>query len=232
MPYNSYRIIGFLCIFGNEGLRLKKTFYARFVKRFLDIVISFCALTVLCLPMAVLAMLVRVKLGSPVLFTQERPGKDEKIFRLYKFRTMTDERDESGKLLPDDVRLTKFGKALRALSLDELPEFFNVLKGDMSLIGPRPLLVAYLPLYNETQRHRHDVRPGLSGLAQCSGRNLLSWEERFALDVEYVQKLSFGMDVSIVFRTIRGVFKREGISSETSVTMEPFRGSAHETVAK
>lgn len=211
---------------------MKKTFYARFVKRVLDIAISFCALTALCVPMGILALLVRLKLGSPVLFTQERPGKDEKIFRLYKFRTMTDERDENGELLPDDVRLTKFGKTLRALSLDELPEFFNVLKGDMSLIGPRPLLVSYLPLYNETQRHRHDVRPGLSGLAQCSGRNLLSWEERFALDVQYVQSVSFGMDVSIVIRTIRGVFKREGINSETSVTMEPFCGNEKETVTK
>ena len=216
----------------NEGLRLKKTFYARFLKRFLDIVISLCALTVLCLPMALLALLVRVKLGAPVLFTQDRPGKDEKIFRLYKFRTMTNERGADGELLPDDVRLTKFGRAMRALSLDELPEFFNVLRGDMSLIGPRPLLVAYLPLYNETQRHRHDVRPGLSGLAQCSGRNLLSWEERFALDVEYVQNVSFALDASIVLRTIRGVFRREGISSETSVTMEPFRGSGNEPVLK
>ena len=202
----------------NEGLRLKKTFYARFLKRFLDIVISLCALTVLCLPMALLALLVRLKLGAPVLFTQDRPGKDEKIFRLYKFRTMTNERGADGELLPDDVRLTRFGRAMRALSLDELPEFFNVLRGDMSLIGPRPLLVAYLPLYNETQRRRHDVRPGLSGLAQCSGRNLLSWEERFDLDVQYVQNVSFRMDLSIVLRTIRGVFRREGITSETEVT--------------
>lgn len=216
----------------NEGLRLKKTFYARFLKRFLDIVISFCALTVLCLPMALLALLVRLKLGAPVLFTQDRPGKDEKIFRLYKFRTMTNERGADGELLPDDVRLTRFGRAMRALSLDELPEFFNVLRGDMSLIGPRPLLVAYLPLYNETQRHRHDVRPGLSGLAQCSGRNLLSWEERFDLDVQYVQNVSFRMDLSIVLRTIRGVFRREGITSETSVTMEPFRGNGNEPVLK
>jgi lipopolysaccharide/colanic/teichoic acid biosynthesis glycosyltransferase len=207
------------------GSRLKNTFYARYVKRFFDVAISLCVLIVLCLPMAVLALLVRVKLGSPVLFTQDRPGKNEKIFRLYKFRTMTDARDENGALLPDDVRLTAFGKKMRALSLDELPEFFNVLKGDMSLIGPRPLLVAYLPLYDETQRHRHDVRPGLSGLAQCSGRNLLSWQERFALDVEYVQNISLRLDISIVFRTIRGVFRREGITSETSVTMEPFRGN-------
>lgn len=205
--------------------RLKKTFYARVLKRFFDIVISLGALLILCVPMAVLALLVRIKLGSPVLFTQDRPGKDEKIFRLYKFRTMTNARDENGDLLPDDVRLTAFGKTMRAFSLDELPEFFNVLKGDMSLIGPRPLLVSYLPLYNETQRHRHDVRPGLSGLAQCSGRNLLSWQERFALDVEYVQNVSLRMDVSIILRTIRGVFRREGITSETSATMEPFRGN-------
>ena len=207
---------------------MKKTIYTRFLKRFFDVALSLCALLVLGLPMAVLAVLVRVKLGAPVLFTQDRPGKDEKIFRLYKFRTMTDARDENGTLLPDDVRLTAFGKKMRALSLDELPEFFNVLKGDMSLIGPRPLLVAYLPLYDETQRHRHDVRPGLSGLAQCSGRNLLSWQERFALDVEYVRNVSFVMDVSIVLRTIRGVFRREGITSETSVTMEPFRGNEAE----
>ena len=207
---------------------MKKTIYTRFLKRFFDVALSLCALLVLGLPMAVLAVLVRVKLGAPVLFTQDRPGKDEKIFRLYKFRTMTDARDENGALLPDDVRLTAFGKKMRALSLDELPEFFNVLKGDMSLIGPRPLLVAYLSLYDETQRHRHDVRPGLSGLAQCSDRNLLSWQERFALDVEYVRNVSFVMDVSIVLRTIRGVFRREGITSETSVTMEPFRGNEAE----
>ena len=207
---------------------MKKTIYTQFLKRFFDVALSLCALLVLGLPMAVLAVLVRVKLGAPVLFTQDRPGKDEKIFRLYKFRTMTDARDENGALLPDEVRLTAFGKKMRALSLDELPEFFNVLMGDMSLIGPRPLLVAYLPLYDETQRHRHDVRPGLSGLAQCSGRNLLSWQERFALDVEYVRNVSFVMDVSIVLRTIRGVFRREGITSETSVTMEPFRGNEAE----
>lgn len=175
--------------------------------------------------MLILALFVRIKLGSPVLFTQERPGKDEKIFRLYKFRTMTNERDESGNLLPDEVRLTKFGRFLRAASLDELPEFFNVLRGDMSLIGPRPLLVRYLPLYNEKQRRRHAVRPGLSGLAQCSGRNLLTWEERFDLDVEYVEHVSLTLDISIVLKTIRGVMRHEGISSETSATMEPFRGS-------
>lgn len=211
---------------------MKKTFYTRFLKRFLDIVISLGALCLLSVPMAVLALLVRAKLGSPVLFTQERPGMGEKIFRLYKFRTMTDARDGNGNLLPDDVRLTEFGKKMRALSLDELPEFFNVLKGDMSLIGPRPLLVQYLPLYDETQRHRHDVRPGLSGLAQCRGRNLLSWQDRFSLDVKYVQNVSLRMDISIVLRTIRGVFRREGITSETSVTMEPFRGNTPETIFK
>ena len=213
-------------------MQLKNTFYTLFFKRFLDIIISLGALILLSVPMGVLALLVRIRLGSPVLFMQERPGKDEKIFCLYKFRTMTDARGENGELLPDDVRLTAFGKKMRALSLDELPEFFNVLKGDMSLIGPRPLLVSYLPLYDETQRHRHDVRPGLSGLAQCSGRNLLSWQERFALDVEYVQNVSLRMDVSIVLRTIRGVFRREGITSETSVTMEPFRGNDNLTILK
>ena len=170
--------------------------------------------------------MVRVKLGSPVLFTQERPGKDEKIFKLYKFRSMTDERDEQGNLLPDEVRLTKFGKMLRSTSLDELPEVFNILKGDMSIIGPRPLLVKYLPLYNEEQRRRHEVRPGLSGYAQVNGRNTVSWEEKFALDVEYVDNITFYGDVKIIFDTVIKAFvKRDGISSETSVTMEEFRGS-------
>lgn len=208
---------------------MRKNLYSSFFKRFFDIVLSFFVL-LLCSPLyALLAILVRTKLGSPVIFTQERPGKDGKIFRLYKFRTMTDERDENGNLLPDAVRLTRFGQMLRSTSLDELPEFYNILKGDMSFIGPRPLLCAYLPLYNDKQRHRHDVRPGLTGLAQCSGRNLLSWEERFDLDVEYVQNLSFGLDISIIFRTVRGIVKKEGISSETSVTMEPFHGSVQES---
>ncbi|MGN0636295.1 MAG: sugar transferase [Acutalibacteraceae bacterium] len=202
--------------------------YSRFFKRLFDIVLSFFVLLLFSPLYALLAILVCIKLGTPVFFTQERPGKDGKIFRLYKFRTMTDERDENGELLPDDVRLTRFGQWLRSTSLDELPEFYNILKGDMSFIGPRPLLVSYLPLYNEKQRHRHDVRPGLTGLAQCSGRNLLSWEDRFDLDVEYVQNLSFGMDISIIFRTVRGILKKEGISSETSVTMEPFCGTAEE----
>ena len=209
---------------------MRKTFYTCFCKRFLDVVLSFLVLLVFSPLFLILALLVRVKLGSPVLFCQERPGKDGKIFRLYKFRTMTDARDENGELLPDEVRLTPFGKLLRSTSLDELPEFFNILKGDMSLIGPRPLLVAYLPLYNDKQKHRHDVRPGLTGLAQSSGRNLLSWEDRFDLDVEYVQTLSFKTDFSIVLRTVTAILRREGINSETSVTMEPFRGTPEEAV--
>lgn len=204
---------------------MRKTFYSCFLKRLFDIIISFFVLLLGSPLFILLAILVRVKLGGPVLFTQDRPGKDGKVFKLYKFRTMTNERDENGELLPDEIRLTKFGQLLRSTSLDELPEFFNILKGEMSLIGPRPLLVAYLPLYNEHQKHRHDVRPGLTGLAQSSGRNLLSWEDRFDLDVEYVQTLSFGKDVSIILNTIRSIVKREGISSETSVTMELFRGT-------
>lgn len=174
----------------------------------------------------ILWVLVRLKLGSPVLFTQQRPGKNEKIFNLYKFRSMTDEKDESGNLLPDEVRLTSFGKKLRSTSLDELPELFNILKGDMSIVGPRPLLVRYLPRYNEFQRHRHDVRPGLTGLAQTHGRNALTWEKKFEYDVEYVNKLSFALDVSIFVATVGAVLKREGINSETSATMEEFMGSA------
>lgn len=204
---------------------MKKTPYTLFFKRAFDVLIALIVLLVLSPLYAVLAVAVRIKLGSPVIFAQERPGKNGKIFRVYKFRTMTDARDENGELLPDAVRLTKFGRRLRSTSLDELPEFFNVLKGDMSLIGPRPLLVQYLPLYSPEQLHRHDVLPGLTGLAQCSGRNLLSWDDRFALDVQYVRTISFKQDVQIVFRTILGVVRREGISSETCVTMEPFHGS-------
>ena len=173
----------------------------------------------------ILAILVRVKLGSPVLFKQQRPGKNERIFNMYKFRTMTDARDENGNLLPDEVRLTKFGKALRATSLDELPEIFNILKGDMSLIGPRPLLVQYLPRYNEEQHHRHDVRPGLTGYAQAHGRNAVSWEEKFDMDVWYVNHVSMKTDIKVVLDTVKTVVKREGISSDTSVTMEEFMGS-------
>ena len=200
--------------------------YERFFKRPIDILCALAAIIVFSWLYIIVAVLVRVKLGSPVLFTQDRPGKDEKIFKLYKFRTMTDARDANGNLLPDDVRLTKFGKFLRSTSLDELPEAFNILKGDMSVIGPRPLLVKYLPLYNEEQRKRHDVRPGLSGLAQVNGRNTVSWEEKFAFDIEYAKKITFLGDVKIIFDTVKVALKREGISSETSATMEEFKGSS------
>ncbi len=204
----------------------KNRIYQKYIKRILDFVLSFTAFVVLSPVLLVTAALVRVKLGKPVIFRQERPGKDEKIFKLYKFRTMTDERDENGQLLPDDVRLTKFGKTLRSTSLDELPELWNIVKGDMSIVGPRPLLVRYLPLYNETQKHRHDVRPGFTGLAQVHGRNSISWEEKFDWDIRYVNHVTFFTDVKIILDTVRTVLKREGISSDTSVTMEEFRGNS------
>lgn len=245
--------------------------YERFIKRPLDIFISLIALLLLWPLMLVIALLVRVKLGSPVLFTQDRPGliedvfgtKDtgsdashmdqsdhasetvqadptdkytderipdqyggrERIFMLYKFRTMTDERDENGELLPDEVRLTKFGAWLRSTSLDELPELINILKGDMSLVGPRPLLIKYIPRYSDEQRHRHDVRPGLTGLAQVNGRNSITWQQKFADDVEYVNHITFHGDVKIVAQTVKSVIKKEGISSDTSATMEAFEGN-------
>lgn len=206
--------------------------YERYVKRALDFAIALVALILFWWALAIIAVLVRVKLGSPVIFAQERPGKDGKIFKLYKFRTMTSERDENGELLPDELRLTSFGKTLRSTSLDELPELFNMLKGDMSLIGPRPLLVQYLPLYNEEQRHRHDVRPGLTGWAQVNGRNAISWEEKFAYDVEYARNCSFSMDMKVFFTTFKVLFKRSGISSETSATMEAFTGTPSDTEAE
>lgn len=196
----------------------------RYIKRFFDIVSSLIAIIVLSPVLVITSILVRTKLGSPVLFKQERPGKDEKIFTLMKFRTMTDEKDENGELLPDEVRLTKFGKFLRSTSIDELPELFNILKGDMSVIGPRPLLVRYLPRYNEHQHRRHEVRPGLSGWAQVNGRNTVSWEDKFNMDVEYVENYSMFMDIKILFMTIVNVLKHDGISSETSATMEEFMG--------
>lgn len=200
--------------------------YAKYIKRWLDFLLSLLAIIILSPILLIVALLVRIKLGSPVIFKQKRPGLHEKIFTLYKFRTMTDEKDKDGNLLPDDQRLTKFGKLLRSTSLDELPELFNILKGDMSIVGPRPLLVKYLPLYNEHQKHRHDVRPGFTGWAQCNGRNAISWEEKFDLDVYYVKHLTFILDLSVIFKTIKIVFLREGISSDTSVTMEEFKGSA------
>lgn len=197
--------------------------YERVFKRPLDIICALLALIVFCWLYAIVAVLVKIKLGSPVLFKQARPGKNEKIFNLYKFRTMTDEKDENGNLLPDEVRLTKFGRFLRKTSLDELPEAINILKGDMSVVGPRPLLVRYLPYYNEKQKHRHDVRPGLSGYAQVHGRNAISWDEKFDLDIEYIRKITFIGDVIIIFLTVfKSFVKQEGISSATSATMEDF----------
>lgn len=199
--------------------------YRKYFKRPMDFILSLMAIVVLSPVLIIVGILVRVKLGSPVLFKQKRPGLNEKIFTMYKFRTMTDEKDENGELLPDSVRLTKFGRMLRSTSLDELPELFNILKGDMSIIGPRPLLIQYLDLYNDHQKRRHEVRPGLSGHAQVNGRNAISWEDKFNLDVEYVDNMSFIGDWKIIFLTIKKVFFKEGISSDTSVTMEPFRGS-------
>ena len=196
--------------------------YRKFIKRFLDIFISLTAIIILSPLLLFLWILVRIKLGKPALFTQERPGKNEKIFKLYKFRSMTDGRDEKGELLPDEVRLTSFGKLLRASSLDELPELFNILRGDMSLIGPRPLLVRYLPYYTLKERHRHDVRPGLTGLAQVNGRNALGWEQRFAFDLEYVNHLTLGMDLKIIGMTVGKVLKRSGTLSGAEQTVPDF----------
>jgi len=196
--------------------------YERLFKRFLDAFLSSGALIVLSPVLLVTAILVRFKLGSPVLFTQDRPGKDEKIFKLYKFRSMTDDRDENGQLLPNEVRLTPFGRKLRSTSLDELPELINIAKGDMSIIGPRPLLVRYLPAYTETERHRHDVRPGLSGLAQVNGRNFVKWDQRLAFDVEYVNKITFLGDVKIILKTVEKVFKRDDIAENPDDIDEGF----------
>ena len=196
--------------------------YKKCFKRCLDFLLSLCGIVVLSPILAVLAVLVRVKLGSPVLFHQERPGRHEKIFKLYKFRSMTDEKDADGNLLPDEVRLTRFGKLLRSTSLDELPELFNILKGDMSLIGPRPLLVRYLPYYTEEERHRHDVRPGLTGLAQVNGRNALGWEDRFRYDLDYVNHISLGLDLKIIGMTVGKVLKRSGTLSGAEQTVADF----------
>lgn len=199
--------------------------YERFIKRPQDFLCALLATIVLSPVMGVTAVLVRAKLGSPVLFTQERPGKDGKVFKLYKFRSMTDDRDENGQLLPDADRLPPFGRKLRATSLDELPELFNMLKGDMSVVGPRPLLTRYLSRYNEHQARRHEVRPGFTGLAQVKGRNAISWEEKFDWDVKYVDHITFLGDWKIILDTVRVVLKREGISSESSATMEEFMGA-------
>ena len=206
------------------------TFYETYIKRLLDILLSALALTVLSPVLLITALLVKLRLGSPVLFRQMRPGKDGTIFTLYKFRTMQNATDpRTGEALPDEQRLGKFGKTLRALSLDELPELWNILKGDMSLVGPRPLFVKYLPLYNEEQKHRHDVRPGLTGWAQVHGRNLLSWEERFEHDLWYVRNVRLWTDIKILLLTVRCVLIREGISSQASATMEEFKGTKEYT---
>ena len=214
-----------------NGSKVKMTghnqgFYEKKVKRWLDIFCALAALLVFGWLYIIIAVMVKIKLGSPVIFKQKRPGKDEKIFTLYKFRTMTDERDEKGELLPDEQRLTKFGKWLRSTSLDELPEVFNILNGTLSCVGPRPLLVKYLDLYSSEQRRRHEVRPGLSGYAQVHGRNAISWTERLKLDVEYVDHITFFGDLKIIWDTVIVAFvKKEGILSKTSVTMKDFDGS-------
>ena len=194
--------------------------YAKYIKRLLDFVLSLIALIILSPVLFIIAILVRIKLGSPVIFKQQRPGKDEKIFTLYKFRTMTDEKDEKGNLLPDDKRLTRFGKILRSTSLDELPELINIIKGDMSIIGPRPLLIAYIPYYTKEEKHRHDVRPGLTGLAQINGRNTTKWDERFQYDLEYVKTISFKNDIKIILKTIKKVIKKEDILVGNEKVME------------
>lgn len=209
-------------------MKRKETFYEKYIKRTLDIICSLLAIIVLCWLYAIIAVLVRINLGSPIVFKQPRPGKNEKIFNIYKFRTMTDETDEEENLLPDEHRLTAFGRFLRSTSLDELPELWNILKGDMSIVGPRPLLVQYLPRYNERQKRRHDVMPGLTGYAQANGRNALTWEEKFEMDVYYTEHISFTFDVKIVFQTIKSVIRRQGISSATSATMEEFMGTEKE----
>lgn len=199
--------------------------YKKYIKRLLDFILSLIALIVLSPLMIIIYILVIIKLGKPGIFKQQRPGKDEELFTLYKFRTMTDEKDENGNLLPDSERLTRFGKILRSTSLDELPELINIIKGDMAIVGPRPLLVEYLPLYNKEQKHRHDVRPGLTGLAQINGRNSISWENKFNDDIEYIHNINFLYDTKIVLMTIIKVLKREGITQTNNATMEKFRGN-------
>lgn len=199
--------------------------YNQYIKRPLDFVLALLAIIILSPIFLIIALLVRINLGSPIIFKQERPGLNEEIFTMYKFRTMTNETDENGVLLPNELRHTRFGRILRSTSLDELPELFNILKGDMSFIGPRPLLIEYLPLYNAHQKKRHDVRPGLSGLAQVRGRNSISWEEKFDYDLYYVENISFLLDVKLMFETIIKVIKRDGVNSSETVTMEKFTGT-------
>jgi len=214
-----------------DSLHEKKGIYERFLKRPIDFILSMFAIILLSPILLIVSYFVRIKLGSPVLFKQKRPGLNERIFTMYKFRTMTDERDENGQLLPDIIRLTKFGKMLRSTSLDELPELFNIIKGDMSIVGPRPLLVQYLPLYNIHQKRRHDIRPGLTGKAQVNGRNSINWEDKFNLDIEYVDNVSFLEDCKIIMMTIKKIIVREGINSNTSSTMEVFEGSKNQDIS-
>ena len=209
----------------NERIPHQKGVYEKFIKRPQDILLSLLAMIVLSPVLLITAILVRTKLGSPVIFKQKRPGLNEKVFTLYKFRTMTDAKDSDGNLLPDEVRLTKFGKLLRSTSLDELPELWNIFCGDIAVVGPRPLLVEYLSRYNEEQRRRHEVRPGLSGLAHVNGRNAISWEDKFKYDIQYVDHVTFLGDWKIIFQTILNVIKRDGINSETAATMEVFMGT-------
>ncbi|WP_427113991.1 sugar transferase [Megasphaera sueciensis] len=199
--------------------------YRHCIKRLIDLILSVIAVAMLSPLLIVIGTLIRIKLGKPVFFKQQRPGKNEVIFEIFKFRTMKDTKDQNGNLLSDELRLTKFGKFLRSTSIDELPELINILRGDMSIVGPRPLLVKYLPLYDELQRQRHDVKPGLTGLAQVNGRNAITWEKKFEYDVAYVKNITFVGDCKIVFQTILKVLQRKGISSKSSVTMEEFRGS-------
>ena len=221
-------VVGIVAVIADIGKKSKHKIngpYERFVKRGLDAFLATGALIVLSPVLIIIAILVRIKLGSPILFTQETPGRDGKIFKLYKYRTMTDARDENGELLPDEQRLPAFGRKLRGTSLDELPELINMIKGDMAVVGPRPLLVRYLPRYNKHQARRHEVRPGFTGLAQVHGRNAISWEEKFDWDVKYVDNITFKGDCKIILDTVRTVLKHEGISSDTSATMEEFMGN-------
>jgi lipopolysaccharide/colanic/teichoic acid biosynthesis glycosyltransferase len=207
---------------------LRRGIYRRYIKRPMDFILALCAIIVLSPVMLIVAILVRIKLGSPVIFKQQRPGLNEKIFTLYKFRTMNDTRADNGQLLPDSERLTKFGRFLRSTSLDELPELWNIVRGDMSIVGPRPLLIKYLPLYNEQQKRRHEVRPGLSSLAAIYGRNLLTWEEKFYYDITYVDNISFALDMKIILATLPVTIKREGINQEACATVDEFTGSQSE----
>ena len=225
-------IAGIAQLFEEMNDHKPKGIYERFFKRVLDVILSTGALIILSPVICITAVLVRIKHGSPVVYVQERPGKNEKIFKIYKFRTMTNETDSNGELLPDEQRITKLGSILRSTSIDEILELVNIIKGDMAIVGPRPLLVRYLPRYNEEQKHRHDVRPGLTGYAQAHGRNAVSWEDKFAMDVWYTKNITFINDVKIILDTFRTVLKREGISSETSATMEEFMGTPEGVDAK